>query len=64
MNAELNDTLEMQLCLRLMPARAGRPWRVMLVGPEPQERVSFESMRDLVQYLQALSEPRARRGLR
>lgn len=64
MNAELNESLEMKLCLRLMPARAGRPWRVMLVGPERQERVSFESMRDLVQYLQALSEPRARRGLR
>lgn len=64
MNSSLNDAMEVQLSLRLMPARAGRPWRVMLVGPEPQERVSFESMRDLVQYLQALSEPGSRRGLR
>jgi hypothetical protein len=64
LNSSLNDAMEVQLSLRLMPARAGRPWRVMLVGPEPQERVSFESMRDLVQYLQALSEPGSRRGLR
>ena len=63
MNTTPNEN-EMQLSLRLMPAQAGRPWRVMLLGPEPQERVSFESMRELVQYLQALSEPRSRRGLR
>ena len=64
MNTTQNDANEMHLSLRLMPARAGRPWRVMLLGPEPQERISFESMRELVQYLQALSEPRTRRGLR
>ncbi len=64
MNTTLNEAMELQLSLRLMPARAGRPWRVMLVGPEPFDRVSFESMHDLMQYLQALSEPRTRRGLR
>jgi hypothetical protein len=36
----------------------------MLVGPEPQEQIRFESMRELVRYLQALTEAQPRRGLR
>lgn len=62
MSPHPNESLEFRLCF--VPATSGRPWRAMLVGPEPQEQIRFESMRELVRYLQALTEAQPRRGLR
>ena len=62
MNPANPESLEFKLCF--LPAVSGQPWRAMLIGPEPQEQIRFESMRELVHYLRALTEPQTHRGLR
>jgi hypothetical protein len=55
---------EIVLQLRMKHSVSDQKWRVVLEGPEPDERVRFDDLCELMRYLKALSQPDAARGLR
>jgi hypothetical protein len=55
---------EIVLQLRMKHSVSDQKWRVVLEGPEPDERVRFDDLCELMRYLKALSQPDVARGLR
>jgi hypothetical protein len=59
-----NSPPEIVFQLRMKHSVSDQKWRVVLEGPEPNKRVRFDDLCELMRYLKALSQPDAARGLR
>lgn len=59
-----NPPPEIVFQLRMKHSVSDQKWRVVLEGPEPNKRIRFDDLCELVQYLKAFSHTDNSRGLR